>query len=103
LDGKTMTDKKKLKIKIFDKEYSLLVENEEIAQELAIYVNKVMEETKDELPDQPAQTIAIIACLNIAYDLFLEKNKNRELLIQAADKIKKLKLLLNDPSLVEPS
>ncbi len=98
-----MTDKKKLKIKIFDKEYSLLVENEEIAQELAIYVNKVMEETKDELPDQPAQTIAIIACLNIAYDLFLEKNKNRELLIQAADKIKKLKLLLNDPSLVEPS
>jgi cell division protein ZapA (FtsZ GTPase activity inhibitor) len=103
LDGKTMTDKKKLKIKIFDKEYSLLVENEEIAKELAIYVNKVMEETKDELPDQPAQTIAIIACLNIAYDLFLEKNKNRELLIQAADKIKKLKLLLNDPSLVEPS
>lgn len=98
-----MTDKKKLKIKIFDKEYSLLVENEEIAKELAIYVNKVMEETKDELPDQPAQTIAIIACLNIAYDLFLEKNKNRELLIQAADKIKKLKLLLNDQSLVEPS
>lgn len=98
-----MTDKKKLKIKIFDKEYSLLVENEEIAKELAVYVNKVMEETKDELPDQPAQTIAIIACLNIAYDLFLEKNKNRELLIQAADKIKKLKLLLNDPSLVEPS
>jgi cell division protein ZapA len=98
-----MTDKKKLKIKIFDKEYSLLVENEEIAKELAVYVNKVMEETKEELPDQPAQTIAIIACLNIAYDLFLEKNKNRELLIQAADKVKKLKLLLSDSSLVEPS
>ena len=98
-----MTDKKKLKIKIFDKEYSLLVENEEIAKELAIYVNKVMEETKDELPDQPAQTIAIIACLNIAYDLFLEKNKNREFVIQASDKIKKLKLLLNDPAMSEPS
>lgn len=98
-----MTDKKKLKIKIFEKEYSLLVENEEIAKELAIYVNKVMEETKEELPDQPAQTIAIIACLNIAYDLFLEKNKNREFVIQAADKIKKLKLLLNDPALPAPS
>ena len=93
-----MSDKKKLKLKIFDKEYSLLVENEEIAKELAIYVNKVMEETKEELPDQPAQTIAIIACLNIAYDLFLEKNKNREFLAQASDKIKKLKLLLNEPS-----
>ncbi len=98
-----MTDKKKLKIKIFDKEYSLLVENEEIAKELAIYVNKVMEETKEELPDQPAQTIAIIACLNIAYDLFLEKNKNRELLIQASEKIKRLKLLLSDPSISDPS
>ena len=98
-----MTDKKKLKIKIFDKEYSLLVENEEIAKELAIYVNKVMEETKDELPDQPAQTIAIIACLNIAYDLFIEKNKNREFLIQATDKVKKLKLLFNEVSVPDPS
>jgi cell division protein ZapA (FtsZ GTPase activity inhibitor) len=98
-----MTEKKKLKIKIFEKEYSLLVENEEIAKELAIYVNKVMEETKDELPDQPAQTIAIIACLNIAYDLFLEKNKNREFVIQAADKVKKLKLQLNDTTISEPS
>jgi len=98
-----MSEKKKLKIKIFDKEYSLLVENEEIAKELATYVNKVMEETKEELPDQPAQTIAIIACLNIAYDFFLEKNKNREFLIQASDKIKKLKLLLNEPQMSNPS
>jgi cell division protein ZapA len=98
-----MTDKKKLKIKIFDKEYSLLVENEEIAKELAVYVNKVMEETKEELPDQPAQTIAIIACLNIAYDFFLEKNKNREFLIQSSDKIKKIKLLLNEPAISGPS
>ena len=98
-----MNDKKKLKIKIFEKEYSLIVENEEIAKELAIYVNKVMEETKEELPNQPVQTIAIIACLNIAYDLFLEKNKNRELLIQASDKIKKLKLLLNEVRMSDPS
>ena len=98
-----MNEKKKLKIKIFDKEYSLLVENEEIAKELAVYVNKVMEETKDELPDQPVQTIAIIACLNIAFDLFLEKNKNREFLIQASDKVKKIKLLISDPVMSDPS
>ncbi len=98
-----MNNKKKLKIKIFDKEYSLLVENEEIAKELAVYVNKVMEETKDELPDQPAQTIAIIACLNIAYDLFLEKNKNREFLIQTTDKVKKIKLLLGESVMSNPS
>ena len=81
----------------------MLVENEEIAKELAIYVNRVMEETKDELPDQPAQTIAIIACLNIAYDLFIEKNKNREFLIQASDKVKKIKLLLSEQQTADPS
>ena len=90
-----MVEKKKLKIKIFDKEYSLLVEDEEIAKELASYVNKVMEEVRNELPDQPAQTVAIIASLNIAYDFFLEKSKNKELLVQASDRVKKIKLLLN--------
>ena len=91
-----MADKKKLKVKIFDKEYSLLVENQEIAAELAKYVNNVLEETKGELPDQPTETVAIIAALNIAYDLFVEKNKFREFSIQATDKIKKIKLLLNE-------
>ena len=91
-----MNDKKKLKVKIFDKEYSLLVENQDIAAELAEYVNSMMEETKDELPDQPKDTIAIIAALNIAYDLFVEKDKFREFSIQATDKIKKIKLLMND-------
>lgn len=98
-----MSEKKKLKIKIFDKEYSLLVDDEEIAKELAVYVNNVMEETKHDLPDQPAQTIAIIAGLNIAYDLFIEKNKNREFLIQANDKAKKIKLLLNSVTMPSSS
>lgn len=91
-----MTEKKKLKVKIFDKEFSLLVENEEIAAELATYVNKIMDETKTELKDQPTETIAIIAALNIAYDLSVEKNKFREFSIQATDKIKKIKLLLDN-------
>lgn len=72
------------------------MDNQDIAAELAEYVNTIMEETRDELPDQPKDTIAIIAALNIAYDLFVEKNKFREFSIQATDKIKKIKLLLNE-------
>ncbi len=89
-----MTEKKKLKVKIFDREFSLLVENQEIAAELAKYVNKIMDETKAELKDQTNETIAIISALNIAYDLSIEKNKFREFSIQATNKIKKIKLLL---------
>lgn len=95
-----MSEKKKLKVTIFDKEYSLLVENQDIAAELAKYVNKVMEETRDEMPDQPSETVSIIAALNIAYDLFVEKNKFREFSIQATDKVKKIKLLLNESKLM---
>jgi len=95
-----MTEKKKLKVKIFEKEYSLLVDNEDIALELAKYVNNIMEETRDEMPDQTNDTIAIIAALNIAYDLFVEKNKFREFSIQATDKVKKIKLLLNESKLM---
>ncbi len=90
-----MSEKKKLKVKIFDKEFSLLVENEEIAADLAKYVNKIMDDTSEELKGQPTETIAIIAALNIAYDLSMEKNKFKEFSIQATDRIKKVKLLLD--------
>lgn len=95
-----MTEKKKLKVNIFDKNYSLLVENEDLATELAKYVNNMMTETKEEMPNQPTETIAIIAALNIAYDLFIEKNKFREFSIQATDKVKKIKLLLNESKIM---
>lgn len=99
-----MIEKKKLKVNIFDKEYSLLVDNQEIAAELAKYVSKVMNETQEELPDQPKETVAIIAALNIAYELFVEKNRFREFSIQATDKIKKIKLLINESnSMSSPS
>lgn len=91
-----MTEKEKLKIKIFDREYSLLVENQGVAKELANYVNEVMDDTRRELQDQSTETIAVIAALNIAYDLFIEKNNSREFSIQATDRIKKIKLLLNE-------
>ena len=95
-----MTEKKKLKVKIFDKEYSLLVDNQEIAEELALYVNNIMEETRNELPGQSSETISILAALNIAYDLFVERNNSREFSIQATDKIKKIKLLLSESPLI---
>ncbi len=95
-----MKEKKKLKVKIFGKEYSLLVENEDIAAELVGYVDKLMEETKNDLSDQSNETIAIIAALNIAYEYQLEKNNFKEFSIQAIDKIKKIKLLLEESQLL---
>ncbi|KAB2909504.1 MAG: cell division protein ZapA [Ignavibacteriales bacterium] len=98
-----MSEKKKLKIKIFDKEYSLLVDNEELAIELAQYVDKVMDETRTELPNQPVQTVAVIAALNIAYDYFSERDRNKSFTAKASEKINGLKMLLDSRSPNSPS
>lgn len=98
-----MTNKKKLKVNIFGKEYALIVENEEIALELTKYVNNIFEETQKDLSDQPRETIAVIAALNIAYELFIEKNEYREFKVQAIDRIKKVKLLLTESNNSETS
>ncbi len=95
-----MAEKEKLEVEIFGKKYSLLVEDKDVAEDLVKYVDKVMKEVKEDLKDQPNETIAIIAALNIAYDLSIEKNKFKEFGIQATDKMKQLKLQLEKSRLL---
>lgn len=93
-----MSNQKKLKIKIFDKEYSLLVENEERAKDLGDYVNTLMNDLREDMSDQPSQTVAILASLNIANDLFAEKESFNKSIDKATERINKLNLLLEDIS-----
>lgn len=73
-----MSTPKKTKIKIFDKDYTLLVDNEERAQKLGEYVNTWMNELKNDLTDQPTQTVAVLASLNIANEkISLEEDLQR--------------------------
>ncbi len=91
-----MSSQKKLKIKIFDKEYSLLVENEDRAKELGDYVNTLMNDLREDMSDQPTQTVAVLASLNIANDLFTEKDQSNKIIANATERVKKLNLLLED-------
>lgn len=91
-----MTEKQKAKIRIFNKDYSLLVDNESMAKELARYVNEQMNDIKMDNPSESTENIAIIAAVNIAYDLFIERANSSEFAIQATDRIKKISLLLNE-------
>ncbi|MBM4174768.1 MAG: cell division protein ZapA [Ignavibacteria bacterium] len=93
-----MSNQKKLKIKIFDKEYSLLVENEERAKDLGDYVNTLMNDLREDMSDQPTQTVAVLASLNIANDLFAEKDSYNKSIDKANERINKLNLLLEDIS-----
>lgn len=88
-----MVEKKKLKIQIFNKEYSLLVDNEAIALQLANEVNAAMEETKASLPDQSNETVAVLTAFNIAYDLKMSEKRQAEENAKAIEKLNKIGML----------
>lgn len=93
-----MSSNTKLKLKIFDKEYSLVVDNEERAKNVSEYVNSLMNDLKVDMNGQPPQTIAIVAALNIANDLFIEKENVAKDFQIATEKINTLNQLLEDIS-----
>lgn len=93
-----MSSQKKLKIKIFDKEYSLVVENEKRALAVSEYVNLLMNDLQNDMINQPPQTIAVVASLNIANDLFIEKEVTSQTFEDAFERLKKINTLLEDIS-----
>lgn len=93
-----MSSQKKLKIKIFDKEYSLVVENEKRALAVSEYVNSLMNDLQNDMINQPPQTIAVVASLNIANDLFIEKEVTSQTFEDAFERLKKINTLLEDIS-----
>jgi len=64
---------KTVKVKIFNMEYTLKVEDENLAYKVAEYVDRLMNELHNKLPDQSVLTIAILTALNIAEELFRER------------------------------
>ncbi|MEN3038954.1 MAG: cell division protein ZapA [Candidatus Kryptonium sp.] len=68
-----LSQPKIVKVKIFNTEYTLKVEDEEIAYKVAEYVDKMMNELHKKLPEQSVLTIAILTALNIAEELFRER------------------------------
>lgn len=68
-----LSQQKVIKVKIFNSEYTLKVEDENLAYKVAEYVDKMMNELHDKFPEQSILTIAILTALNIAEELFRER------------------------------
>jgi cell division protein ZapA len=68
---------KSLRIKIYDTEYSLKGEDEELMQEVANYVDSLMNELSSKMPEQTPSTIAVLTALNIAEEFLKFRNLNQ--------------------------
>ncbi|MGC8595437.1 MAG: cell division protein ZapA [Candidatus Kryptoniota bacterium] len=68
-------DKKSIRVTILGKEYPLRVDDEEKALKVVSYVDSLLNELLEKNPGAPTSTIAVIAALNIAEQLFDLKEK----------------------------
>ena len=74
-----VTDSKSIRVKIFGSEYPLRGESEEITKKVASYVDEMIRDIHEKIPEQPLLTVAVLSALNITEDLFKEREKNRSL------------------------
>ena len=91
-----MTDKKDIKIKILGQSYTIKASaDEKYIRKLESYVEQRVEELKGSGFDSKTQhlKIAILTCLNIADDLFQEKENNKD---EIVDKIKSKTISLKE-------
>ena len=68
------------RIEVFDQSYLIRgVENDEYIKGLAAYVDKKMREIADACKTVDGQKVAVLAALNIADELFQEKDNSHKL------------------------
>jgi cell division protein ZapA len=67
---------KSIKVRIFGSEYPLKGENEEFTKLVAAHVDGMLGTIHNKIPEQPPLTVAVLSALNIAEDLFKERERN---------------------------
>lgn len=86
---------KGIKVKIFGSEYPLRGESEELTRKVANYVDEMITQIHNKIPEQPPLTVAVLSALNITEDLFKERERNRGLLSTAETEIEKMSSYLD--------
>jgi cell division protein ZapA len=92
------TDGKSIKVKIFGSEYPLRGESEELTKRVAGYVDEMISNIHERIPEQPPLTVAVLTALNITEDLFKEQEKSHSLRVRLDGEISKYEAEIEDMS-----
>ncbi|MBS4027730.1 MAG: cell division protein ZapA [Ignavibacteriales bacterium] len=68
-----------VKVKIFGTEYPLRGESEEMTKQVAKYVDDMIHNVHEKIPEQSPLTIAVLSALNITEELFRERQQKNTL------------------------
>jgi len=81
-------EKEFLRVNIFGTDYPLKVGNNiDYIRKVAGYVDKKMKEVHDTKSDRPVHQVAILAALNIADELFCEKDRKEKAIQEIEERI----------------
>ncbi len=90
------TDGKSIKVKIFGSEYPLRGESEELTKKVATYVDEMIQNIHQRIPEQPPLTVAVLSALNITEDLLREREKQRSLNTHVDGELQKMHSVLDE-------
>jgi cell division protein ZapA (FtsZ GTPase activity inhibitor) len=68
-----------IKVKIFNNDYNLVGDNVQEVENIAGYVDTIMNRIHFQSPNNSGESIAVVAALNITETLFKEKETNKEI------------------------
>jgi cell division protein ZapA len=92
-------DSKSIRVKIFGTEYPLRGEDEELTRQAASYVDSLMNQFHDRIPEHTPATIAVLTALNIAEELLKSRKINQLTIDEIEDQVKsisdKIRIALN--------
>lgn len=77
-----------IKVKIFNNEYNLVGDNVQEVENIAEYVDTIMNRIHYQSPNNSGESIAVVAALNITENLFKEKEMNKEISTQYKNLLK---------------
>jgi cell division protein ZapA len=92
-------DSKSIRVKIFGTEYPLRGEDEELTRQAAAYVDSLMNQFHERIPEHTPATVAVLTALNIAEELLKSKRVNHSTIDEIEEQVKsisdRIKLALN--------
>lgn len=87
---------KSIKVKIFGSEYPLKGDNEDQTKKIAAYVDSMLTEIHERIPEQPPLTVAVLSALNITEDLMKEREQHQNAVQHLETEILKLSNYLDN-------
>jgi cell division protein ZapA len=92
-------DSKSIRVKIFGTEYPLKGEDEELTRQAAAYVDSLMNQFHDRIPELTPAQIAVLTALNIAEELLKSRRINQSTIDEIEEQVKsisdRIKIVLN--------